>query len=89
MDSQTVTALSTLIGVLATLVTAIAALIKVIQHDEAIANTNAKVNQIETNTNGVMSKMQEQLTAGSRAPGTRRATDPPPQTAAPVEAPSA
>lgn len=89
MDQQTITALTALIVAVGTLITSLVSLVKIFQHDEQLNNTNEKVNQIQQNTNGVMSTMQATLQAGARAPGSRRSTDPPAPEAVPPAAPRA
>ena len=89
MDQQTLTALTALIVAIGTLITSMVSLIKIFQHDQQLTNTSEKVNQIEKNTNGVISSMQTALQVGTRAPGSRRATDPPVPGALPAELPSA
>jgi hypothetical protein len=89
MDQQTITALTALVVAIGTLITTIISLIKIFQHGDAIANTNEKVNTIEKNTDGVMSTMQAALHAGTRTPGSRRASDPPAPEPLPPSVPKA
>lgn len=60
------------------LITSITALVTAIATLVGIVLTHGKVAQIESNTNGVMSKMQATIDRqATRIPGTSRAGDPP------------